>query len=118
MEPDNDDMLLVNNGNALRSMDNFVDIIDHVKIFPPALEKPLRSLVRTVAHVSFLQFEHVMNQLADLSESVKANEAKVDKQGNQIRALADRISILESRMVMCNNELDGIHNHDVVVEDP
>ena len=118
MEPDKDDMLLMRNGNALRSMDNFVEIIDREKIFPPDLEKPLRSLVRTVAHVSFLQFDHVMNQLVALSESVKANEAKVDKQGNQIRALADRIEILESRMVMCNNELDGIHKHDVVVDDP
>jgi len=117
MEPDKDDMLSVKIGTALRSMDKFVDIIDHGKIFPPDLEKPLRSLVRTVAQVSFLQFDHVMKQLADLTESVKANKAKVDAQGNQIRALAGRISILESRMVMCNNELDGIHKHHVVVDD-
>ena len=109
MEPDKDDMLSVKNGTALRSMDKFVDIIDHGGIFPSNLEKPLRSLVRTVAQVTFLQFEHAVGLMAGLRAHVRADRAQVDIQRAQIRKLKDRVEMLESRMAMYDGELDGLH---------
>jgi len=109
MEPDKDDMLSVKNGTALRSMDKFVDIIDHGGIFPSNLEKPLRSLVRTVAQVTFLQFEHAVGLLAGLRAHVRADRTQVDIQRAQIHTLEDRVEMLESKMAMYDGELDGLH---------
>ena len=109
MEPDKDDMLSVKNGTALRSMDKFVDIIDHGGIFPSNLEKPFRSLVRTVAQVTFLQFEHAVGLLAGLRAHVRADRTQVDIQRAQIHTLEDRVEMLESKMAMYDGELDGLH---------